>query len=193
MTGRSTSARRRGRPPLVKPDELVEAALAIGLEQLTMQDVAKRLGVSSQALYRWVGDRDELLDLVADSFVARIMPPRMPLEGDWRAWLFDFTRTLRAELLTVPGIAARGLTRFQISVAFVNLHERVIAGLVAGGVERGRAVWVAEVVGTGTLAWVAREQGLAAAAGGRPRADADARFDAYVATLLAGIGSSPDG
>lgn len=55
-----------GRPRQITRESIVEAALAIGIDDVTMKSVAARLGVSIGALYRHVRDRTELLRLVAD-------------------------------------------------------------------------------------------------------------------------------
>ena len=70
MTGSAMTAvaRRRGRPPRVSRDELVDAAIAVMRaepdEPLTVARVAEQAGVSTMALYRHFRDRDELVDEV---------------------------------------------------------------------------------------------------------------------------------
>lgn len=205
---------RRGRPrgPVreLRAEEIVQAALEIGVETFTMKDIARHVGVSYQVLYRWVTGRDEILDMVADHLVEQIIPPPLDEGGDWRSWLLDFALQLRRELLTVPGMALRGLTRYHVSVAFVRLHARGVEALMAGGMSGARAAASIEAYGTGILAWVAREQSIREqrVAGRRfadeitdarreaalrdarpaaPRRGADDRYADYVRTLIAGI------
>ncbi|MDB5972727.1 MAG: TetR/AcrR family transcriptional regulator [Hydrocarboniphaga sp.] len=54
---------RVGRPPRVNLQLIVDAALAIGLDRVSLPMVADRLGVGSSTLYRHVRNRDELLRL----------------------------------------------------------------------------------------------------------------------------------
>jgi AcrR family transcriptional regulator len=160
-TARPKPARPRGRPPLLARESIVAAAMELDLANFTMQEVAQRLGVTTQALYRWVQDRDELLDLVADTIVERVTPPPLRDDKDWKEWLTEFAQALRAELLGVPGIAARGLTRYHVSPGFLRLQERVLEALIHGGMRPERGVHAWAIFGTSVLAWIAREQSLA--------------------------------
>ena len=71
MSRRRPDAKPRPRLDL---DQLVQAAIALldveGLDGLTTRGVAARLGVQSPALYWYVRDKGELLDLVADAICA---------------------------------------------------------------------------------------------------------------------------
>ncbi|SFF51076.1 transcriptional regulator, TetR family [Fontimonas thermophila] len=60
-----TPAPRVGRPPRVSAQAIIEAAIAIGLEGVTLKQVADRLGVAVATLYRHVRNRDELVRLAA--------------------------------------------------------------------------------------------------------------------------------
>lgn len=59
------STPRVGRPPRVSAQTIVEAAVEIGLEGVTLKQVADRLGVAVATLYRHVRNRDELVRLAA--------------------------------------------------------------------------------------------------------------------------------
>jgi len=54
-----------GRPRRLTLDQVLEAAHAVGLENLTMSAVARQLGVKMPVLYGYVASRDELVRLVA--------------------------------------------------------------------------------------------------------------------------------
>ncbi|MGC7094663.1 TetR/AcrR family transcriptional regulator [Amycolatopsis lurida] len=81
-----TPAPRRGPKPAYSVAQIVEAAVAQadaeGLEGLSMPAIAKRLGITANALYRYLRSKEELLVLVAE---AGWGPPPEPLTGDWRA------------------------------------------------------------------------------------------------------------
>lgn len=55
----------RGRPPRVSAQDIVAAAIDMGLSRVTLAEVAKRLGVTVPALYRHVRNRDEIVKLAA--------------------------------------------------------------------------------------------------------------------------------
>jgi AcrR family transcriptional regulator len=92
---------RRGRPRRLELDEVIRAALAVGLHQLTMAAVANRLGVGPAVLYGYVGSRDELVQLATAHAAQR---NRFPVdEGQpWSMWILEYARAL-FEVLTMEG------------------------------------------------------------------------------------------
>ncbi|WP_231855525.1 TetR/AcrR family transcriptional regulator [Tsukamurella pseudospumae] len=62
---------RRGRPPSITRDQIVERALVllddVGADGLTMKSLAADLGVTTMALYRHVDDKENLLVLSLDA------------------------------------------------------------------------------------------------------------------------------
>ena len=81
---------RRGRPPSITRERIVERALVrldeAGVDGLTMKELAGDLGVTTMALYRHVNDKENLLalalDAIAEPFAAitfsQTMPPSWP-------------------------------------------------------------------------------------------------------------------
>src|SRR5260370_25800535 len=71
-----------GRPAQISRDAVLRASLAIadsaGLDAVTMQAVARRLGVTPMALYRHVAGKTHLLDALGEGLLTEF--PR--LEGD---------------------------------------------------------------------------------------------------------------
>ncbi|WP_459545219.1 TetR/AcrR family transcriptional regulator [Nocardia sp. X0981] len=67
---------------------ITRAAIALadngGLEALTMRRLAGELGVATAALYRYFGDREELLAAMTELVLAETPPPPPDLPG-WRA------------------------------------------------------------------------------------------------------------
>lgn len=79
-------------------DRLVEAAFALleqdGLERFSMRRLAARLGVQAPALYWHLGDKAELLGLMAREIYAAAYA-QVPGANDWGEWLRLFGRALR--------------------------------------------------------------------------------------------------
>ncbi|WGP07836.1 TetR/AcrR family transcriptional regulator [Bacillus subtilis] len=99
---REQPARGPGRPAQLSVEAIVGAALDSGASELTVRGLARHLGVTHKALYRWVGDRDGLLDLISDHLVERVLTQTNEVPtADWRTWLIAFGRLLRAEFLPV--------------------------------------------------------------------------------------------
>ena len=86
-------------------DAVTTAALDIlasdGLAALSIRSVATRLGVSPMALYRHVGNKDDLLDEVVDRLFADRWRPTVP-ERSWQRWIVDAADRLRQFLVDEP-------------------------------------------------------------------------------------------
>lgn len=103
MRKRSPDARPRPRLDL---DRVVQAAVGLlddeGLDGLTTRRLAQRLGVHSPALYWYVRDKEELLDLVADAICAPALEASAALVADpsrgWRGRLESGMRVYRSVL-----------------------------------------------------------------------------------------------
>ena len=54
---------RRGRPPKITRDQIVEAVLSHGFAGITIPEVAQRLGVTTMTVYRHAATRAELLGM----------------------------------------------------------------------------------------------------------------------------------
>lgn len=103
-------APRRGRPPSLRSDDVVTAAVDCierdGLDALTIRAVAQRLGSSPMALYRHVADRDELIARSVDHVVGQFeLPPHPRRARDRGPWLIEMATSARAVLIRYPGVA----------------------------------------------------------------------------------------
>ncbi len=67
---------RVGRPPRVNAQAIIEAAIELGLDRVTLKQVADHLGVGVATLYRHVRSRDELLRMAAFRVVLSRRMPR---------------------------------------------------------------------------------------------------------------------
>jgi AcrR family transcriptional regulator len=96
-------AKRTGRPPSLTREEVARAALAEGLQNMSMPTVARRLGVSHSTLYRYVHDRDDLVLAALDLAAREYSWPAADLA--WRPLLLAFADSLWIFLAQRPGIA----------------------------------------------------------------------------------------
>ncbi len=84
-------------------DEIVTAAVEIfrdsGLDAVSMRSVAARLGVSPVPLYSRIGNKDALVEAMADRLFANLTPPRLGDE-EWDSyatrWAADLRRATRS-------------------------------------------------------------------------------------------------
>ncbi|MER7849881.1 TetR family transcriptional regulator [Kitasatospora sp. NPDC096077] len=183
MADTPTTPARRGRPARISREQIVDAAVAAGnLDTLTMRELATRLGVTHAALYRWVANRDQLLDLVNEVMVERVLPADGPHGQEWRPWLADLAWGMHDTFLALPGYATR-LSRphRHTDSALGRLRAAVIAAFTDAGVpphlaEQSWYVFITSVVG-----WLAAQEHPHDLGDGSPR------FDLFLGTLLRGL------
>jgi AcrR family transcriptional regulator len=126
----------QNRRPVLTRDRVVAEALAIisadGAAALSMRALATRLGVVPAALYRHVGSKEQLYDLILDGVLAEVdcqADPALP----WAGQVTALASRLRAVLEDHPGIAALLKTRDPVSPASLALAEAFLAPLQAAG------------------------------------------------------------
>ena len=155
--------RRRGRPPQITRDGVVDAAARLLRADpdtpLTMANVAAAAGVTPTALYRHFRDRDELLD----ALVGRILSERnaaLPHDGPWqeqlRAWILSGFDHLLAYHQLVHLVLAGGSCRWLHDAATL---ARILEQAGLRGDELAEVqVWVAMSFGGYVMAEAARPQ-----------------------------------
>jgi len=99
----------KGPKPGLSLEKIVAAAVHVGatdgLAAVSMGRVAAELGAGTMALYRYVGSKSELLNLVVDAAFGP--PPPLPESAtDWRAalshWAWAQLAAMRASIWAVP-------------------------------------------------------------------------------------------
>jgi AcrR family transcriptional regulator len=133
----------RGRPARISQDDIVEAAIRLGLDSFSMQGIAEQLGVTPPALYSHVAGRDEVLALVNAALQARLDEFTSPAI-EWRDWLTDFARSVRTHLAPSASTIMLGLARPEVA-GRVELGERGLQLLIDAGLpptDAAYAVWL---------------------------------------------------
>jgi AcrR family transcriptional regulator len=146
---------RQGRPPKIALDDIIAAALEIGLDRATVKNVADKLGVTAPGLWYHVRTRDELLSLVmqraTQQFVGRAGNP-----ADFREALSIFSHGLFTWLSDHPVIIAQIATH-RIVKANVDTHlQWLLKHAAQNGVSKNSALRsiglvTAAVIGAATL------------------------------------------
>jgi AcrR family transcriptional regulator len=95
------SVRPVGRPARVDAPAIFDAALAIGLDQVTMKAVADRLGVGISTLYQYVKNRSELVRLAALRQIMARCPPH-GADQHWAEVALRYAEDLLKTLLDEP-------------------------------------------------------------------------------------------
>ncbi|WP_313805836.1 TetR/AcrR family transcriptional regulator [Sphingobium sp.] len=149
----SDKSGRRGRPAKLTNQQILDAACAIGLPDLTLGGVAKMLGVSVAALYHYFKDRDELAEFVANAIIVDYpLPPDGT--GDWFHWAHTFAHTQRAIYERFPGLAQVAVQR-TINAAVPRLEQSVRLALKSGFDEK-TAWWATRAVQEFVFSWYHR-------------------------------------
>ena len=82
---------------------LLELARRVGVENVTMRNLAAEAGTSASSVYYHVKDKAALLDLLADSVLESI---EIPVDGDWEQRITELYTNAWTVMVDIPGIAA---------------------------------------------------------------------------------------
>lgn len=181
--------------------EIVTVAVEIfresGLEAVSMRSVSSRLGVSPVPLYSRVGNKESLVEAIADRVLGNPSPPVREAE-DWAAYAVRWARALRNRLrltrdsrLMVPPNRA----------GYVEASRPLVEVMRQDGMTDDAAVQACRLVMWATVGFATVESGASqrkrpkgrerARAGGDPtgvdRREIDALFDIHIRYLIEGI------
>ncbi|GAA4231350.1 TetR/AcrR family transcriptional regulator [Actinomadura meridiana] len=167
----------RGRtPPGPRPgltlERIVAAAVEVastdGLAAVSMVRVAKELGVSTMALYRYVAAKDELLDLMVDAATG---PPPVHEQADpeqWRPGLSLWARDYLAVLRRHPWILQVPIPGPPIAPNQIAWLERGLTQLRGTGLTESEKLSVIMLLGGVVRNWASLAAGIHAAGDQRP-------------------------
>jgi AcrR family transcriptional regulator len=179
-------------------DEIITAAVEIfresGLDAVSMRSVATRLGVSPVPLYSRIGNKDALIEAIADRFFASLTPPRVRDET-WDRYARRWAGELRSQLVSTRE------SRLILSLgreAFVEVSRPLVELMRDDGLRGDAAVQACRLLMWATVGFVAVESGArpprrptrvrpGGDAGGVDTADADTLFDIHLRHLIDGI------
>ena len=200
----------------ISRERIVAAALELldehGIDAVTARALADRLEVKAPALYWHMRSKQEILDEMGTEIHRRVMVAlaERPPTGDWRAGLADYARVLRREYLAHrDGARTFSGTRLN-DPQVLRAQEPWLERWTAAGMELSDLVAAAEIVTAFVVGFVIEEQErtqsgsdrysldardralgpdapLVARAGHLLFADPDARFERYLAVILAGL------
>ncbi|WP_327279339.1 TetR/AcrR family transcriptional regulator [Streptomyces sp. NBC_01205] len=149
---RRKSTRARPAKPPLSERAVIDAGLRVlrreGFDAVTMRKVAAELDTGPASLYVYVAQREELLRLMLDAAVATVPLPALPAAppGDWRDRLATLITDVVHALNAHPGIGRVALGAIPTTPAWLDLFDRVLGLLLAGGVDRQRAAWGCDLI-----------------------------------------------
>jgi AcrR family transcriptional regulator len=149
-----------GRPRSLTQDQVVDAALKVGLEEFTMKRVAEELGVSIPTIYQCVGDRNDLLRLA----IARLLSslPYPPDVGQhWSTFLREYAQATHDLLTLDPHVFVRFLHGGFVLESELQVLENFLQFMVPRGFTPQEAVRIVRqvlIAATGVAVATCRER-----------------------------------
>jgi AcrR family transcriptional regulator len=171
-----------------------------GLDAVSMRSVSARLGVSPVPLCSRIGNKEALVDAIADRLLVDLAPPNAEDES-WDGHAVRWTRELRSRLgrardsrlILTPG-----------RDAYVEASRPLIEAMLADGMTADAAVQACRILMWATVGFGAAESGAepprrarrrsrpGGDPGGIDAAEADTLFDIHIRYTLEGITSDAD-
>ncbi|TDE60459.1 TetR/AcrR family transcriptional regulator [Nonomuraea mesophila] len=160
---RLSTGSHRGRPAGLDVDRVVRTAMELadrhGLPGATLPKVAETLGVTKMSLYRYVGSKDELFDLMAD--LATGPPPQISEQAGWRAGVRQWMLANRQVYERHPWLSQLPITGPPRGPHAIGWMDAMLRALRGTGLDWRVKVGVLNLVGGFVRTVGAQEQQLA--------------------------------
>jgi AcrR family transcriptional regulator len=144
----------------ISRSQIVEAALrslrTTGFEQMTIRSLAADLDVAPMSLYRYIRDKDDLMDEVVEELLIQSQP--LPgTTGSWQARLTVAAEGLRRLLVEQPGALYVYLRHPVISPTAIRRMEMMLKILREAGYDAASSKTAYAAIQTYTLGFAALE------------------------------------
>ncbi len=169
-----TSALPRGRPRRLTLARVLDAAIRVvssrGVKAMTMEAVARELGVGTMTLYGYVDSRDDLIDRAVTHLLAGAPPvPRGSGKG-WVSATVSHCLAARRWIADRPALLALSAERPHLSDGIASRYASEVEGLMRAGFSMQDAALVRQAISVqlfGQMQWeevrrAAERSGLAA-------------------------------
>ena len=179
-------------------EQIVAAAVEIlhegGLDAVSMRSVAGRLGVTPPPVYARVGNKDALLDAIADHFLADLAPA-VERDEPWPDYARRWTQQMRQRLTK----AADSRLFLQVKrPTYLEATRPLMKCMRRDGMSKDAAVRACRLLTWATVGFVAMDHPPSASARGRNRLagsdpagvtadEIDELFTAHIDYLIDGI------
>ncbi len=149
----------------VKQEQIVAAALELlseqGLSNLSLRDIAKRLGMQAPALYWHFKNKDDLVDYMAEAILQKELHNLQARTDDeaWQDWLTNVMIRLRRAMLGYPdGARVVAGAHFYPAVTLARITETTLASLESAGIDLQIARHISMTAANYTFGYVIEEQ-----------------------------------
>lgn len=150
----------------VNRDTVTQAGLKllneVGLERLTLRLLGRSLGIQAATLYWHFKSKEELIDAMATTVLARGAAQLVPARdsADWSTWAASFGSGLRKTLLTYRD-GARMVSGTHLTDAdYMKTVERIAATIVESGFTVRQVAVLLSTIYNYTLSFVMEEQAV---------------------------------
>jgi AcrR family transcriptional regulator len=141
--------------------QILDEALALadehGLGAISMRAVARRMGLTSMALYPYVGTKDDLLDGLVDRLLAGLLPDPGAASTGWRDRLRVVARAARALASAHPGAYPLLMTRPSATPDALRVVDLIYAALLDAGVPEPEVPRLERMLSTFVLGYATSE------------------------------------
>lgn len=138
----------RRKPPITVAritDAALDVVAAEGYDALTMRSVAGVLNTGAASLYAHVVNKADIDELIIARLCAELVLPE-PDPATWRDQVFDVCAQIRDQYLEYPGISRAALAVAPTHLDVLRVNERMLAILLAGGIEPQTAAWAIDAL-----------------------------------------------
>lgn len=151
--------------------QILDEALALadeqGLEAITMRAVARRLGLTSMALYPYVGTKEDLLDGLVGRLLSGLLPDEADASAAWQDRLRAIARAARALASAHPGAYPLLMTRPSATPDALRVVDLIYAALLDAGVPEPDVPRLERMLSTFVIGYATSEANGRFAAGRR--------------------------
>lgn len=132
--------RRRGRPPKLSKESILQAASEMDLRRLSIVKLAQSLEVTDAAIYYYFDSRAALVRAVIDQGSVGFAPPR--IEKDWWCGMTDYALRVYDSIIESPGAAQAMIGGGISGPVQMRIFGAVIRSLVDVGHDQRSAVMI---------------------------------------------------
>jgi AcrR family transcriptional regulator len=145
----TSPAQQTHRKPPITVGRITDAALEVvatqGYDALTMRSVAGVLDTGAASLYAHVVNKADIDELIIGRLCAQLVLPE-PDPATWREQILDVCTQVRDQYLEYPGISRAALAMAPTNLDVLSVNERMLAILLAGGIEPQTAAWAIDAL-----------------------------------------------
>lgn len=133
----------------------IQLADESGLEELSMRNLALRLGVEAMSLYNHLKNKDELLAEMVDLVVSKITLPR--IGGDWKREMKKRARSAREILVLHPWVPMLIVSRINTGKAMLSYFDATLGCLHSAGFSLQAADHIINTIDSHTYGFILQE------------------------------------